>query len=193
MIPDMESNVKEDTPADSSASPAEESRSAPTARLLRILEVTLGLVFCAVVMMNFASAASRYMFKKAIVGADEVQVYAMVWVIFVGAAVVAWRRAHLRMDVLVQRMRGRAARCRDALESLLALVVCGTMSWVSFRYVMQIHDMGQHSDGADIPMWIPHTAALVGFSATALISACALYGLLRRPSAVDHTIPGLST
>lgn len=141
----------------------------------------MGLVFCAVVLLNFASAMLRYLDGGAIVGADEVQVYAVVWLIFVGAAIVAWRGTHLRMDVFSARLQGRAARLRQLLENLLAVAACGTMTWVSLRFVLQIHAMEQRSDGAGIPMWLPHAAVLAGF---ALITLAAVWGLaknLRRP------------
>lgn len=150
----------------------------------------VGLVFCAVVTLNFASAASRYLFKLAILGADEVQVYAMVWLVLIGSAVVAARHAHLCMDVLVSGLPRRVTAWRVALENLLGTVVCGTMSWVSLRFVMQVHGMDQLSDGAGVPMWIPHTAVLVGFSAMTLIFACALVVGLRQLTVADPTPSG---
>ena len=152
----------------------------------RLLDRLLGLVFCGVVLLNFGSAAMRYLGGGAILGADEVQVYAVVWLVFVGAAVAAWRRSHLSMDVLSGKLQGGAARWRRLLEHLLALVVCGTMTWVSLRFVLQIREMGQHSDGAGIPMWIPHSAVLVGFAA---ITVAAAVGLVKDLRLALRTIP----
>jgi TRAP-type C4-dicarboxylate transport system permease small subunit len=140
------------------------------------MDRVLGLVFCGVVLLNFASAMLRYLGGGAIMGADEVQVYAVVWLIFVGAAIVAWRGTHLRMDVFSARLQGRAARVRQLFESLLAVAVCGAMSWVSLRFVLQIHTLEQRSDGAGIPMWMAHAAVLVGF---ALITLAAAWGLAK--------------
>ncbi|VFR32466.1 TRAP-type C4-dicarboxylate transport system, small permease component [plant metagenome] len=160
------------------------TRQTVSAKLSRYLELSLGLVFCGVVVLNFASAALRYLGGRAILGADEIQVYAMVWLVFVGAAIAAARRMHLCMDVFTARLSGRVAWWRDMLESLLAVVVCATMSWVSLRFVMQIQAMGQLSDGAGIPMWIAHTAVLIGFGAMALISLVSLVsGLLQARTA----------
>jgi len=158
-------------------------RSSLSSRLSWGMDRLLGLVFCFVVLLNFVSATTRYLGGGAILGADEVQVYAVVWLIFVGGAIAAWRGSHLRMDVFSTRLQGRAARLRDALECLLALAACGTMTWVSLRFVMQIHEMGQRSDGAGIPMWIPHAAVLVGF---ALITLSAAYGLAKNLRALLH-------
>lgn len=143
-------------------------------RLSRSVDRLLGLVLCAIVGLNFVSATSRYTAGRAILGADEVQVYAMVWLVFVGGAVVTWRGLHLRMDVLSTQLPGGAGRARELLENVLAVLACGAMSWVSLQFVRQIHDMGQHSDGAGIPMWIPHSAVLVGF---VLMTGAAVYSL----------------
>ena len=153
------------------------------ARLSRGMDRLLGLVLCAIVVLNFISATLRYIAGRAILGADEVQVYAVVWLVFVGGAIVSWRRAHLRMDVLTASLRGRAARLRDLLENLLALAVCGAMSWVSLQFVLQIHGLGQHSDGAGIPMWIPHAAVLVGF---VLMTGAAAVGLVKNVRAMSR-------
>ena len=155
------------------------SNSPLASRLSRGMDRLLGLVFCGVVLLNFVGATMRYLGGGAILGADEVQVYAVVWLVFIGAAIVAWRGAHLRMDVFSTRLKGPAARLRDLLESLLALAVCGTMSWVSLRFVMQIHEMGQRSDGAGIPMWAAHSAVLIGFALITLAAAFSLAKNLR--------------
>ncbi len=145
-------------------------------RLSRGMDRLLGLVLCAVVMLNFVSAALRYIAGQAILGADEVQVYAVVWLVFVGGGIVTWRRTHLRMDVLSARLQGTAGRVRDLLEGLLAVAVCGAMSWISLQFVLQIRSLGQHSDGAGIPMWIPHSAVFVGF---VLMTGAAVHGLAK--------------
>lgn len=147
------------------------------------MERFLGLVFCGVVLLNFVSAMTRYLGGGAIVGADEVQVYAVIWLVFGAGAIVAWRGAHLRMDVFSARLQGRAAGLRDLLEQLLTLLVCAAMSWVSLRYVMQIHQLGQRSDGAGVPMWIAHAAVCFGF---ALITLAAAYGVVKSLRALQR-------
>ncbi|MEY2685178.1 MAG: hypothetical protein RJA09_2322, partial [Pseudomonadota bacterium] len=84
-------------------------------RSLARLEWLFGLVFMGVVVLNFASAAGRYVLGLPIIGADEVQVYTMVWLIFMGAAIVGLRRLHLRMDVLVAHWDQRRALWRNTL------------------------------------------------------------------------------
>lgn len=155
----------------------------PGNRTLDTLDRVLGVIFIGVVVLNFASAASRYLAGRPIIGADEVQVYAMVWLVFLGAVMAALRRTHLRMDVLSASLNPRAAWWRMALELVLALAVCGTMVWVSLQFTLQIHGMGQRSDAAEIPMWMPHLSVAVGFAGLTMCALQELRQLLaRRPA-----------
>lgn len=145
--------------------------------VIRKLDFLFGIVFAGVVFLNFVSAAMRYTGMPALIGADEVQVYSMIWLIFLGAAIVAWRHHNLRMDVLVEKLNPTINWYRGFLESFLMLIVCSVMVWISFGFVGQMMDMGQASDGAGIPMWIPHSALLVGFFLMTLSSAFRIFEL----------------
>jgi TRAP-type C4-dicarboxylate transport system permease small subunit len=92
-------------------------------RGVRGVEVTLGAAFIFAVLLNFATAADRYIFKRSIVGSDEVQIYIMIWMTFVGAAVVTWRHQHLRMDVLVSRLPHKIRMVLLGLELMLIAVL----------------------------------------------------------------------
>jgi TRAP-type C4-dicarboxylate transport system permease small subunit len=136
-----------------------------------------GIIFAGVVFLNFVSAAMRYTGMPALIGADEVQVYLMVWLIFLGASIVAWRHHNLRMDVLVDKLSPNISWYRGFIESILMFIVCGVMVWISFGFVRQMIEMDQSSDGAGIPMWIPHSAVLVGFTLMALSAGFRIFEL----------------
>jgi TRAP-type C4-dicarboxylate transport system permease small subunit len=145
-------------------------------RVANAIVTVLALVFIAGVCLNFANVVGRYALGRAIFGADEVQTYIMVWMAFVGAAVVTWRNAHLRMDVLVG---GLPAWARTALRLVELTLMIATAAFVlvqSWQYVATMATMGRRSDAAEIPMAIPHSAVAIGF---ALILLIALWRLAR--------------
>jgi TRAP-type transport system small permease protein len=139
-----------------------------------------GICFILVVGLNFASAASRYAAGRPIIGADELQVYAMVWLIFLGAVMAAVRRAHLRMDVLTMGLAPRPAWFRNVAEMLLTLVTCLTMVVISSQFAWQIYEFDQRSDAAEIPMWIPHISVAIGFLGVGIVTLLELRLLFRR-------------
>lgn len=66
-------------------------------RTMRCLELFLAGMFMIAVALNFINVVDRYVFNRSLFGADEIQIYIMVWITFVGAVVVTWRNQHLRM------------------------------------------------------------------------------------------------
>ena len=139
-------------------------------KLMTAIERILALAFIGAVCLNFANVVGRYGFGRSIGGADEVQIYIMVFMTFLGAAVVSWRRQHLRMDVLVRFLPGRAQTALRFCELALIVILGSFVVVQSWRYAAQMFALGRTSDVGDIPMWIPHGAVTLGF-ALILISA----------------------
>jgi TRAP-type transport system small permease protein len=143
----------------------------------RAIETILGAAFIVAVLLNFVTAADRYLLKHSIIGSDEFQTYIMIWMTFVGAAAVSWRHQHLRMDVLVSRLPHAARIVLLGIELTLILVLCTVLAAQSFNYASQMALLDRRSDLADLPMWIPHSAIFLGFGLIALVTAWRIVGL----------------
>jgi TRAP-type C4-dicarboxylate transport system permease small subunit len=139
-------------------------------RLARWIEKALGVALIAAVLINFAGVAGRYLFGVAVVGADELQIFIMVWIAFLGAAVVSWRDRHLRMDVVAALLPPRAQAALRAVERLAVLVLACLVTWQSVLYVSLMIAVERRSDAAGVPMALPHAAVGVGFALIALVA-----------------------
>jgi len=146
-------------------------------RLADALLTGLGLLVIAAVCLNFANVVGRYVFGQAIFGADEIQTYMMVWMAFLGAVIVGWRNAHLRMDVLVRALPPWLKVALRILELTLLAATTVLVAVQSWKFVITMAELDRRSDAADIPMAIPHAAVAIGFT---LIAAGALWHLVTR-------------
>ncbi len=146
-------------------------------RLADALLTGLGLLVIAAVCLNFANVVGRYVFGQALFGADEIQTFMMVWMAFLGAVIVGWRNAHLRMDVLVRGLPRGVQRALRLLELLLLAATATVVAFQSWKFVITMAELDRRSDAANIPMAIPHAAVAIGFT---LIAAGALWHLLAR-------------
>ena len=144
---------------------------------MKVLERGLALAFVFAVCLNFANVIGRYVVGRSISGADEIQIYIMVWMAFLGAAVVAWRGNHLRMDVLFKMLPERVRAALRLVEVAALVALAGFTLVQSVRYTAQMALLGRTSDLAAIPMWIPHSAVALGFGLIALIG---VMNLLRK-------------
>jgi TRAP-type C4-dicarboxylate transport system permease small subunit len=147
------------------------------------LERLLGAALIVAVLYNFVNVVGRYVFGQTFISADEVQIYIMVYIAFLGAAVTSWRRMHLRMDVLAQRLPRAVQAALGAIELALILVLAVFVLYVSSGYVKQMAGLDARSQNAGIPMWIPHSAIVIGFGLIAALSVLQIIQLFKKGDA----------
>jgi len=147
-------------------------------RLTGWIEHALAYAFIAAVALNFINVVGRYGFGSTILSADELQIFIMVFMTFLGAAVVAWRNQHLRMDVLVNALPPPIRRLIKIAELVAIVILAAFVLWNSTYYAKQMFNIGRVSDMAQVPMWIPHGVVAVGFGLMALIACLRLVEIL---------------
>lgn len=136
------------------------------------LVTLLAMVLIASVLLNVINVVLRYGFDQSFLWSDEVQVYAMVALTFLGAIVVSSESGHLRVDIVRRSLGPHGRFLLDISEQLLLIVICAIVTWASFGFGLRLFSMGQGSSMANIPMWIPHGFVTVGFACMTAI-ACA--------------------
>jgi TRAP-type C4-dicarboxylate transport system permease small subunit len=144
------------------------------------LERILALALIAAVVFNFVNVIGRYVFGRTFIAADEVQIYIMVYIAFLGAAVATWRRMHLRMDVLVKMLPAGGRNPLAAIELALVLGLAAFVTYVAYGYVAQMARLDARSQNAGIPMWMPHSAIALGFGLIALLAIVQIVQLIRK-------------
>ena len=149
-------------------------------RIARAIEVTLALAFIAAVLLNFANVVGRYLFGISLLGSDEVQIFIMVGMTFIGAAVVTRRNLHLRMDVLLRFLPAPVRMLLRVVEQLLLIALAGFVLTQSYFYARQMLRIGRTSDMAGVPMWIPHGTVALGFALMLVVAVCGLVHMARR-------------
>lgn len=137
--------------------------------LVTWIERVLAVGLLVGIFLNAINVVGRYLAGYALNGADEIEIYILIWITFVGAALVSWRGSHLRMDVLIAACPPLVRWLVGLFEMLVMLTVCTFVAWHSFKYVERMYALGAVSDIARIPTWIPHSAVAVGFAAMVLI------------------------
>ena len=143
--------------------------------------LALGLILG--ISLNFINVVGRYVAGFTINGVDEVEIYILIWITFLGAAIVTWRGEHLRMDVLLSACPAWVQKTEAVIETMVMFAVTAFVAWQSFLYVERIHSLGALSDIARIPTWIPHSAITIGFGSMAiLVLLRGLKKLLNAPS-----------
>lgn len=145
------------------------------------LKVAAGLCLSAGVVLNFANVIARYVFEAPFIWADETLVFLMIWAVFLGAAIVTWEGQHLRVDLATRIAPYRLKIALRLIETLVFAAVCVFMIAQSWIVVGRYIDSTQVSMAVRVPMEVPHSALLVGFTCMLILS------LLRLPRVLSDS------
>lgn len=142
--------------------------------IARAVRTVLGLLLLGMVALNVASAMCRYIFGIVFVGADELLVFTMIWMVMVGMIVVTASRGHIALDFLVTRAAPRQRVMLSVLHNVVLTAACAYATAYCWSFVMRVAAIGQTSMALELPMAIPHFALVVGFGGTTIASALLL-------------------
>jgi TRAP-type C4-dicarboxylate transport system permease small subunit len=135
---------------------------------VRVPHVLSGTLFLIAVVLNIVNVIGRYVFGLPVFWAEEALTFTVIWIVFLVAGAITYRGAHLNMDLVFSRMPPDLQRVvRIAIA--IALIVCTVYTAVLSWRVVKIHYLTSGvTAGTNIPLVIPHSALLFGFSFMAL-------------------------
>ena len=142
--------------------------------IVRGAEILSGLILVLSIGINFVNIVGRYAFHSPIPWAEEVMLYLMLALVFLGAGMVSLRGRHIRMDVVLHFLPPKLRVAFDVLAELVFLVVAVVVIWLAVPTVLQFKDFDQRSEAANIPVWIPHSVVPLGIGIMVLATLARL-------------------
>jgi len=118
-----------------------------------VLNVT-GVIFIVILMLFTASEIiARYVFNWPIPGYVEDVELIMAAIVFLGIGYTQRVGAHIRMDMLITRLKGRFYHIAEALSLLLALIGFGIICISSFNFTLDAYQVGDVTEYLYTPTW----------------------------------------
>jgi TRAP-type C4-dicarboxylate transport system permease small subunit len=130
---------------------------------IRIPNVIIGTLLFLAIGINLANVIGRYGFGGAVFWAEEVMIYMVIWSVFLGAVAITYCGEHINMDLFSSRFRGVWRVLLNTLITALFLLGSAFVVFQSYRVVSLHFRGGTVSVAAGVPMYIPHSALLIGF------------------------------
>lgn len=155
-------------------------------RLARGLLVLLGLMLIGMVALSVWNVFSRYIFSVSLLWADEIAVFAMIAMGWLGAIVCAWRGMEIRMNIVFDLFPPPLRTAVLVVQLVTIVGLCAWLSWLSWGYVARLMKFGMTSDGAGIPVWIVHSSVTISLACMSLIAAYRLARMLAGARNVSH-------
>jgi TRAP-type C4-dicarboxylate transport system permease small subunit len=147
--------------------------------LVAFIQALTAALLLVAVALNFANIVGRYVFSAPIASAEEVMLFLLVGIVFLGNSVVGYEGKQLRMDVVLQALPARLRHSLEVLADVAMIVVCVALIVLGWPAIEMLAEFDQRSQAADIPLWIPQALVPIGLGLNAFLVAVRL--AMRRP------------
>ena len=151
--------------------------------------VTLAIFWamCGCVFLQFFT---RYVLNNSFAWTEEVAVFCLVAVVFLGSVMCVRLSKHIHVDFLYRYLRGPAGRAAATFVDILRTFVFGYVGWLVWRYKTIIPN--EQMTTIDFPKWPFFMLVLIAFALMTFWSAKVAYdnwkrgySILERPGAFD--------
>lgn len=133
----------------------------------------------------------RTVFNTPISGYIDLVELSMASMAFLGAAYCQRLGSHIRMELLVGRLRGRSLWALEALGAALALFIIGVLVYYSFGHFLRSYTLGDTTMDAEYPVWPSKLLVPIAFSIWFVRLGLQLVGSLRlvvHPNAIPVAV-----
>ena len=142
--------------------------------LSRAEEVFVGAAMAFSAALLFLNVVLRYWFLAPISWAEELSLYLVVWMVFVGASVATRTRGHIAIDLLALALSPANRRLLSLGVGLLVLIFLAFFVYYSAGHTLRIRASGQLTPVMLAPMWITYLAMPAG-GALMFLRACQVW------------------
>jgi C4-dicarboxylate transporter DctQ subunit len=123
----------------------------------------IGVIFILILMLFTASEIiARYVFTSPIPGYVEDVELIMAAIVFLGIGYTQRVGAHIRMDMVITRIKGRFYHIAEALCLLLALIGFGIICVSSFHFTLDAYHVGDVTEYLYTPTWPSKLCVSIG-------------------------------
>jgi TRAP-type C4-dicarboxylate transport system permease small subunit len=129
--------------------------------------------------LGVAQIGMRTIFNAPITGYIDLVELSMASMAFLGAAYCQRLGAHIRMELLVGRLRGRTLWAVEVFGTLVAMFIIGVLIWYSAGHFWRSYTLGDTTIDAEFPVWPSKLLVPVAFSIWFLRLTIQLFGYLR--------------
>ncbi len=148
-------------------------------RLESLLTLLGGIVIFMLVLLATTNVLGRWMFDLPISGYVDWIEQAMAFMAFLGVAYTQRDGGHIRMDILVRHLHGRALWFTELISVSMMLLITLVLIYGSYLHFLRAFRNGDSSIDIDLPVWPSKLVVTVALTILALRLLLQVWGYLR--------------
>jgi len=148
-------------------------------KLERFLTLIGGLVILMLVFLAVTNILGRWIFDKPVDGYIDWVEQAMAFMAFMGIAYTQRLGGHIRMDIIVGMLKGRALWCVELISTTVMLALTLVLTYGSYLHFLRAYTIGDSSLDIDLPVWPAKLVVPVAFTVLSLRLMLQIWGYSR--------------
>jgi C4-dicarboxylate transporter, DctQ subunit len=130
-------------------------------------------------LLLFVNVVLRYWLLAPISWAEELTLYIMVWIVFIGSSVAIRTRGHIAIDLLPLVLSPAGRRRLAIFIALAALAFLAVFFHYSLQHTQRVRGTGQLTPVMQAPMWLAYLAMPAGTALMILRTCQVLWRVVR--------------
>ena len=160
------------------------------------LNLIAALVILAVMLIGVFQVFGRKLINFPVPGYVDIIEFVMTVFAFISIAYTQRLGGHVRMEIILKRLRGRALWIIEFLGTLTVLVIVAILAWFGYEHFLRAWTIGDSSIDIQIPIWPSKLLVPIAFAFLLVRLFIQLLGFLRlsaEPNAEPIGIPLIET
>ena len=160
------------------------------------LNLIAALVILAVMLIGVFQVFGRKLINFPVPGYVDIIEFVMTVFAFISIAYTQRLGGHVRMEIILKRLRGRALWIVEFLGTLTVLVIVAILAWFGYEHFLRAWTIGDSSIDIQIPIWPSKLLIPIAFAFLLVRLFIQLLGFLRlsaEPNAEPIGIPLIET
>ncbi len=140
----------------------------PTVKSLIWLSRNIEKVFAVVIsivmtVVLFLQVLSRYVFNLSITWSEELSIFLLIWLTYIGASMAVMQRRHLRITMLAELLPKRAFKIVDIVSNVVFLGFMLFIAHGTYNLILLAKRTKQMGASTGIPRWVVFTGLLLAY------------------------------
>ena len=154
----------------------------------RIENAILIIAFTIMVAASFAQVVNRNIFKLPIPWLEELAVYSMIYMVFLGTEAGLRDGTQISVTSVVDKLHGKAKKIAYIFSKLIVVIFSATIFNSSIGMLQMQIKTGQTSAALRLPMSVPYAALTISFGIITLVQGATLLGMISEFTRHDEAI-----
>jgi TRAP-type C4-dicarboxylate transport system permease small subunit len=114
------------------------------------------------IFITFFGVIMRYFFNKPISWQEEIMVFLILWVVFIGASYCFRQKSHIVIDLFVDMMPDKIKKWASVFIQIVIIIVLSYIGYFGYKAIIHYDNMGNNTNILKIPYLVKYASIPIG-------------------------------